>query len=370
VTDQHDLHDANVDAAWRAHMRETPPPAVDDAIRAAAHRAVQSGPRSTEAPHRPRHRAWVPLAIAATLGVIAFGVVELAPHEGDALRDSVSDAPVVRARKQDAVPAQPAKPAAGQSAAAQSEVAQRAAEPPPRAREETPAPRSAATEAKQEPAASISQTESKPQDSRNRAAPPARFAQRKDAETRAVTAPPPPPQAALDRQAFPAAPPAEKRESPPPPAAAPAPAAPPPAAAPVPAPPPPAKDIPSAPREVDAVGKLQKESAAADKSSAGTPPAARSAANAAAPAPSAAAPGSRDTALGQASGTLRAETARAKVATNRTPDDFVREIRRLRAEGRDADAALALAAFRAAYDDADARLPEDLREWSRSVARP
>jgi len=359
VTDQHDLHDANVDAAWRAHMRETPPPAVDDAIRAAAHRAVQSGPRSTEAPHRPRHRAWVPLAIAATLGVIAFGVVELAPHEGDALRDSVSDAPVVRARKQDAVPAQPAKPAAGQSAAAQSEVAQRAAEPPPRAREETPAPRSAATEAKQEPAASISQTESKPQDLRNRATPPARFAQRKDAETRAVTAPPPPPQVALDRQAFPAAPPAEKRESPPPRVAAPAPA-----------PPPPAKDIASAPREVDAVGKLQKESAAADKSSAGTPPAARSAANAAAPAPSAAAPGSRDTALGQASGTLRAETARAKVATNRTPDDFVREIRRLRAEGRDADAALALAAFRAAYDDADARLPEDLREWSRSVARP
>jgi hypothetical protein len=69
----------------------------------------------------------------------------------------------------------------------------------------------------------------------------------------------------------------------------------------------------------------------------------------------------------------RAETTaepRAKIATTRTPDDFVREIRRLRSEGRDADAALSLAAFRAAYADADARLPDDLRAWARTVARP
>jgi hypothetical protein len=114
---------------------------------------------------------------------------------------------------------------------------------------------------------------------------------------------------------------------------------------------------------------LQKESAA-DKLTAGSPPASRSAANAAAAPPPLAAAPSRDAAVGQAAGTPRAEGARAKVATNRTPDDFLREIRRLRAEGRDADAALALAAFRAAYEDADARLPEDLRAWSRSVARP
>ena len=61
---------------------------------------------------------------------------------------------------------------------------------------------------------------------------------------------------------------------------------------------------------------------------------------------------------------------RAKVATARAPDDYVRDIRRLRSEGRDADAALALAAFRAAYPDADERLPQELRAWARSVVRP
>ena len=66
----------------------------------------------------------------------------------------------------------------------------------------------------------------------------------------------------------------------------------------------------------------------------------------------------------------RAAEPRAKVATTRTPEDFVRDIRRLRGEGRDADAALALAAFRAAYADADERLPQDLRAWARTVARP
>jgi hypothetical protein len=62
--------------------------------------------------------------------------------------------------------------------------------------------------------------------------------------------------------------------------------------------------------------------------------------------------------------------ARAKTVIARSPDDYLRDIRRLRAEGRDADAALALAAFRAAYADADARLPESLREWARTVPVP
>ena len=65
-----------------------------------------------------------------------------------------------------------------------------------------------------------------------------------------------------------------------------------------------------------------------------------------------------------------AADARAKVATTRPADDFIREIERLRSEGRDADAALALAAFRAAYADADERLPNDLRGWARGVPRP
>ena len=66
----------------------------------------------------------------------------------------------------------------------------------------------------------------------------------------------------------------------------------------------------------------------------------------------------------------RAQSASANNATTRTPDDFVHEIERLRAQGRDADAALALSAFRAAYPDAEARLPASLRDWAKTVARP
>jgi hypothetical protein len=75
-------------------------------------------------------------------------------------------------------------------------------------------------------------------------------------------------------------------------------------------------------------------------------------------------------AVDRAAALARAQREPAKTTTARTPDDFIREIERLRAQGRDADAALALSAFRAAYTDADARLPESLREWARGVPNP
>ncbi len=50
-------------------------------------------------------------------------------------------------------------------------------------------------------------------------------------------------------------------------------------------------------------------------------------------------------------------------------DEFVARIRRLRSEGKMEEAAQELAAFRAAFADADARLPSDLREWAASVKR-
>ena len=54
-----------------------PPPALDQAILAAAHRAVNAGPRdATEAAplaRRPQ-RWWMPLAAAAVIGVVAIGV--------------------------------------------------------------------------------------------------------------------------------------------------------------------------------------------------------------------------------------------------------------------------------------------------------
>ena len=85
MTDERDLreHD-DVDAAWREHVRDEPPRALDDAIRAAAHRAVQSAPRAADKPPRRAWTAWAPLAVAATLGAIALGVVQLAPRDADA----------------------------------------------------------------------------------------------------------------------------------------------------------------------------------------------------------------------------------------------------------------------------------------------
>src|SRR5204863_4408283 len=68
--------DKDVAAAWRAANREEPPPALDDAIRAGARREV--GAR----PHRARATpAWWPLAAAATVAVVAIGIVEMTPTE-------------------------------------------------------------------------------------------------------------------------------------------------------------------------------------------------------------------------------------------------------------------------------------------------
>jgi len=60
---------------------------------------------------------------------------------------------------------------------------------------------------------------------------------------------------------------------------------------------------------------------------------------------------------------------RQKVAAAqpRTVDEWFALIRRLRSENRVPDAIRALADFRAAFSDADARLPEDLRDWAKTV---
>ena len=52
-----------------------------------------------------------------------------------------------------------------------------------------------------------------------------------------------------------------------------------------------------------------------------------------------------------------------------SPDDFVARIRSLFAEANMAEAQRELLAFRAAYPDADARLPADLRPWAATVPR-
>jgi len=68
--------DRQLDTAWSAASREEPPPSLDAAIRAAARRAVDAAPR----PKRDKHW-WYPLATAATVAVLAVGILQLTPPE-------------------------------------------------------------------------------------------------------------------------------------------------------------------------------------------------------------------------------------------------------------------------------------------------
>jgi hypothetical protein len=68
--------DPRVEAAWSAASREEPPSAVDAAVRAAARRAVDAGP----ARKRNKHW-WYPLASAAMVAVLAVTIVQLTPPE-------------------------------------------------------------------------------------------------------------------------------------------------------------------------------------------------------------------------------------------------------------------------------------------------
>jgi hypothetical protein len=356
MTDERDRIDPALDAAWRAHARDEPPRALDDAILAAAHRAVASGPRAQRT--RRRWSTWAPLAVAATLGAIAFGVVQLAPHEEDATRSVVGDTPAASPRAPAASSRVPvAEPSGAPASPASSKSEQRpgtrpsAGEPKPAtasARKAAPAPsRDAVTAASapQAPAPAPSQATKPP------------------APRPYASAPTPPPASEDMRQRADAA-----QNF----AAAPAPAE--------------APQDRLAKRQVESEARLERQAASPSAKPDPFPAPARDTAGAAAPA---AAPASPPAAAGTVGGvrpgvtdakdadaTSMRESAgastppRAKVATARTADDFVRDIRRLRAEGRDADAALALAAFRAAYADADERLPADLRAWARTIARP
>ena len=68
--------DPELDATWRAASREQPPAALDDAIRAAARREVGAKPGGFGAASR-----WWPLAAAATVAAIAVGIVQMTPPE-------------------------------------------------------------------------------------------------------------------------------------------------------------------------------------------------------------------------------------------------------------------------------------------------
>ncbi|HEV2040538.1 MAG TPA: hypothetical protein VGT81_10910 [Casimicrobiaceae bacterium] len=68
--------DPELDATWRAASREQPPAALDDAIRAAARREVGAKPGRLRAAPR-----WLPFAAAATVAAIAVGIIQMTPPE-------------------------------------------------------------------------------------------------------------------------------------------------------------------------------------------------------------------------------------------------------------------------------------------------
>ncbi len=136
MTDERDLHDPALDAAWRAQSTEMPPPPLDAAILAAAHRAVKSAPEKI-GPGREATRPWrwwTPLAAAAVIGVIAIGALQLLPQEPDPTKVVVSDMPSTGAKS--AAPAAPqaassSQPPHRRQPTAQSARAMTQAEPSP-----------------------------------------------------------------------------------------------------------------------------------------------------------------------------------------------------------------------------------------------
>jgi hypothetical protein len=194
--------DAAIDAAYRESAREAPPRALDDRILAAAHRAVAARP----APVRPDWtRRWrVPLSVAATL--VLSATITLMVYES-----SDAPPPLAPARPQPSGDAQREAPRTElqmRERAAQSErlTEQKAAAPRP---DERPAPEPQIAAAAGKPAAphaaapSVSPPVPFPADDRAKRSTPAQeeldqavsFAKERTPAAPAATPPPPPPSA-------------------------------------------------------------------------------------------------------------------------------------------------------------------------------
>lgn len=145
--DETPLPDRRIDAAWRAASAEEPPAALDAAILAAARREIGAGPRPVSA-GRTSHtrRVWLPLAAAATIGAIAFGLLQLVTPDqlGAPVADNavVTDVPAPAAKRaQELASTASREPAPKVNALAERKdepAARRAEAPPP------PAPATAA----------------------------------------------------------------------------------------------------------------------------------------------------------------------------------------------------------------------------------
>lgn len=398
-----DPRDDALAKAWRAQSQDMPPPALDATILAAAHRAVGSGPldagkQALEAT-RPQ-RWWMPLAAAATIGVVVIGILQIAPQApvdivvGERADVAGRVAPVILAAPAkdaalgnvvgQAQEAAPAKNVEQGGTVAPTTVAPSTAAPTAVAREKKavpevapasspPAATAAIIDARKQVAAapSMPALEPFPADklSANVDAPSTtRQNKRKDA-VEAQRAPAPFNEgAARSEVKSPSsaqnAVPASAAMAPPSPAASPAPMAAPapaPMLAQVPAPPAARAAAPSmlapVPMKKESMERASGSLATAD-SAAKPAPAARehdaardemSARNA----PSAASPE-----LARSTASPAELQARA-----RDPDAWIARIRKLRADGRVTEAVAELREFRRYVPDAETRLPTDLRQW-------
>jgi hypothetical protein len=370
--------DPELGASWRAASREQPPAALDDAIRAAARREVGAKPGRLRAAPR-----WWPLAAAATVAAVAVGIVQMAPpeqvtpaafpHATDAARPSAkadTAKPTEDALKRDAVVAavpevtrdarrEEAKPLAKEQRSGSADEKNRdagssagrfAAAPSASLQEKkaTPqAPPQRAEEAVEREQTSKQKTELAAASSVAR--------QRSDVASPSTALPP-----RNELQPFPASPaPAEPGASNAPaptivaaPAAAPAS---PPAAAPAPPPPLAARTLAAQSSATGAASSSVAASVTGNMAgrSAGTSNAEPAVAK-------------DSDALGKVASVEadKAAPERRKDAAPLAPDEWIKRIRRLIAEGRNEDAAKELTAFRREYKErSDSLLPSDLRTF-------
>lgn len=308
--------DPRLTQAYRSLPAEEPPPALDDAIRAAARRATSARPRSS--------RWQVPVSIAAVL-VLAFGIALHLEREQPILDDAAPGAmrateTPLSAAKPEAAPAVP-----GEAPAAKTDMA------PPVGATQGVAPGKRPGEAPS--TASRAMEKMAP-----RAEAPVR-----ERKSIAVPAEPAAPAADAARPAFvpspsPAADATRPIQTPPSPAQNLAPPVAPPSVAPAAAPPPaPVPAAPAAPRPSAPTGSAPAEGAAFAPD-----PAARRAG------PLRAAPGVSSFSKEEAAGAV-APTEKRRGQEMESPERWLERIAELRRQGRDAEADTAWAAFRRAY---------------------
>lgn len=345
-----ELRDSRFDAQWRKASQEEPPSSIDASILAAARREAGAGPRwsTTRAPSRARRYA--PLAIAATLGAVTFGVLQLVSTDRfqpvAVQKEIVTDMPPTSAKL------------AQDSNAAGAKAAAEAATPPVTPQQRAAPAASAEGRHRGATAAPAPKPPGAAPATSGRPPPPT-----EEPHRRPLPAPEPVPEKseitrddrATIAQPFPSAtPPAEMPTARSEPVSS---ASPPEAAPQAPAPAPSAVAAPAPPAAPPPLSST---------------PAAAAAAPRAEPSPSFAPQRSQESA---ARGAAPARAYAGRLAENSAPDtlqkpraplpvdDWIALIRRLRAEGNLTEAAKELAAFRTAHADHDKLLPPDLRDW-------